>query len=169
QVEKQREQLRTELTRAENKLAETKGAVRRAEDHLAYAEREVANAAEAFNWGSARGRLNRFIRDKVTSGDYARHLGLVTSIRRDFVELARLMQAVDEDEAPDAHRDHEPQEFEPNSKRRGEDTIRRVVTEFCARDHGGARAYQAEVEQIIGKPLEPGKPDHAAAQSGSSR
>lgn len=169
QVEKQREQLRTELTRAENKLAETKGAVRRAEDHLAYAEREVANAAEAFNWGSARGRLNRFIRDKVTSGDYARHLGLVTSIRRDFVELARLMQAVDEDEAPDAHRDHEAQEFEANYKRRVEDTILRVVTEFCARDHEGARAYQAEVEQIIGKPLEPGKPDHAAAQSGSSR
>src|SRR5690606_3720878 len=121
QVEKQREQLRTELTRAENKLAETEGAVRRAEDHLAYAEREVANAAEAFNWGSARGRLNSSTRDKVTAGDYDRPLGLATPIRRDFVELARLMQADGEDEAPDARRDHEAQEFEANYKRRVED------------------------------------------------
>jgi hypothetical protein len=150
EVEIERERLRHDLTTAEDKLAEAAAAVGRAEDHLSHAEREVANAAEAFNWGSARGRLNRFIRDKVTSGDYARHLGLVTSIRRDFVELARLMQSV---EADDNHNDHEAREFEANYARRVEDTIVRVVGEYCQKDPSGALEYRAAVEKLIGKPI----------------
>lgn len=150
EVETERTRLRNELTTAEDKLAEAAAAVSRAEDHLSHAEREVANAAEAFNWGSARGRLNRFIRDKVTSGDYARHLGLVTSIRRDFVELARLMQSV---EADDNRNDHEAREFEANYARRVEDTIVRVVGEYCQKDPSGALEYRTAVEKLIGKPI----------------
>jgi hypothetical protein len=151
QIETERERLRHHLTNAEDKLAEAAAAVTRAEDHLSHAEREVANAAEAFNWGSARGRLNRFIRDKVTSGDYARHLGLITSIRRDFVELARLMQSVEADDK-NSH-DHEAREFEANYARRVEDTIVRVVSEYCRRDPNGAVEYRTAVEKLIGKPI----------------
>jgi hypothetical protein len=166
QIETERERLRHHLTHAEDKLAEAAAAVTRAEDHLSHAEREVANAAEAFNWGSARGRLNRFIRDKVTSGDYARHLGLITSIRRDFVELARLMQSVETD---DNSNDHEAREFEANYARRVEDTIVRVVSEYCRRDPSGAVEYRTAVETLIGKPIKlpicPPEPTSPAASS----
>ncbi len=36
-------------------------------------------------------RLNRFIRNKITEGEYAKHLGIIANVRKDFEELAALM------------------------------------------------------------------------------
>jgi hypothetical protein len=40
---------------------------------------------------SAGGRLNRFIRDKAMNGDYARHLGIIASVHKDFAQLSALL------------------------------------------------------------------------------
>jgi hypothetical protein len=60
-------------------------------------ERELA-AQRAYDNDSASGRLNRFIRSKVEEAIYAKHLGIIASIRRDFGQLADLMQPPDNDQ-----------------------------------------------------------------------
>src|SRR6185436_12925434 len=39
-------------------------------------------------------RLEHFIRDRAGSDDYRRHLGIIATIRRDFEELAALLEQV---------------------------------------------------------------------------
>src|SRR5262245_212001 len=51
-----------------------------------------------------RGRLLRFVRERATDGHYAKHLGLVASVRKDFSELSSLLQ-----EDPEAHAETEKQ------------------------------------------------------------
>lgn len=61
-----------------------------AEQALARADAGVAAAVQEFH-ESARSRMNRFIREKVAAGDYAKHLGIIATIRRDFEQLAQIM------------------------------------------------------------------------------
>ncbi len=81
---------------AERDLQQRKQAVLAAEAALADAENKLAAAREAFENDTARGRLNAFIRSKVTDGDYARHLGIIAAIRRDFGQLTALMHAAND-------------------------------------------------------------------------
>lgn len=76
---------------AEREVRDLQQAIREAESRLERASTEAAAAAQAYAGETARGRLNRFIREKVTEGDYARHLGMVAAIRRDFGLLSDLM------------------------------------------------------------------------------
>lgn len=62
-----------------------------AERALADADSRLATARQDFESSTARRRLNAFIRAKVADGDYAKHLGIIASIRRDFNQLATLM------------------------------------------------------------------------------
>jgi hypothetical protein len=77
--------LEKDVAAAQQSMAEAERRLRIAADHAAEAEQNYAN-------DTARGRLNRFIRDKVVDGTYAKHLGIVASIRRDFGQLAEIMR-----------------------------------------------------------------------------
>jgi len=70
-------------------------ALRRKE--VAIAESNLESASEAVQKADSELgdppsiRLNRFIRDKIVDGDYAKHLGIIANVRRDFEELAEFM------------------------------------------------------------------------------
>lgn len=76
---------------AEKELQNKKQALEAAKNSLADANSRLAAARQEFESGTARSRLNAFIRAKVTDGAYAKHLGIIASIRKDFVQLASLM------------------------------------------------------------------------------
>jgi hypothetical protein len=80
-----------DFAEAERQVAVSQAAVAQAEQQYAKAEQREREARQELEGGTARGRLNRFIRDKVVAGDYAKHLGIVATIRRDFDQLARIM------------------------------------------------------------------------------
>ena len=80
------------LAKAQSLAEEKRKAAAEAEAKAAAAkERELA-AQRDYDNDSASGRLNRFIRSKVEEAIYAKHLGIIASIRRDFGQLADLMQ-----------------------------------------------------------------------------
>ncbi|HLZ77147.1 P-loop NTPase fold protein [Phenylobacterium sp.] len=68
-------------------------AVAEAERRATEATDRVAEILREQDELSSSGRLNRFIREKVTNGDYAKHLGIVASIHKDFGQLSALLQA----------------------------------------------------------------------------
>jgi hypothetical protein len=91
---------RTDLAKrkveAEAELKKRKQAMESAERALADADARLAAARQDFESATARSRLNAFIRAKATDGDYAKHLGIIAAIRRDFGQLATLMGAVND-------------------------------------------------------------------------
>jgi hypothetical protein len=109
--EKQREATEARLREAADKeraLSEARKAVEAAEHLLAAATQAVGEAEREYSSDSARGRLNRFIREKVADGTYAKHLGIVATIRRDFERLAAIMQeplngTIEDTEAQEVH------------------------------------------------------------------
>jgi len=87
-----------EERRKSPKFAVAQAKLAKAEADLAGVTRTVAEASQAVQdaqteWHAStpRGRLNDFIRAKVLNGDYAKHLGIVAAIRRDFEHLAHIM------------------------------------------------------------------------------
>lgn len=86
-VASQTEADRRELAKAQIAAERARQAIAEAEKRFAAAkDREVA-AKQDFENESARGRLNRFIRGKVADASYAKHLGIIASIRKDFGQL----------------------------------------------------------------------------------
>ena len=66
------------------------------EGRLAAAQFEVANqrlaeAARDYNTGTGRGRLLRFVRERAVDGEYARHLSLTATVRKDFDDLSAMV------------------------------------------------------------------------------
>jgi hypothetical protein len=84
------------ILQAEQLLAEQRNNVDIAKGSLDRATELLDKASFEFG-DSARSRLNRFIRDKITNGDYAKHLGIIATIRKDFDQLARIMYDVKRD------------------------------------------------------------------------
>src|SRR5262249_20902880 len=76
---------------AEDELRKRRQAMEAAERALADAEAKLTAARQDFESATARTRLNAFIRAKATEGDYAKHLGIIAAVRRDFGQLATLM------------------------------------------------------------------------------
>lgn len=81
------------ILQAEQLLAMRRKEVEIAEDSLKRATELVDLASFEFG-DSARSRLNRFIQDKITNGEYAKHLGIIATIRKDFEQLAMIMSDV---------------------------------------------------------------------------
>lgn len=77
---------------AESELKKRKQALEAAERALAEADARFTEARQEFESASARGRLNAFIRAKAIDGGYAKHLGIIAAIRKDFGQLATLMK-----------------------------------------------------------------------------
>jgi len=78
------------ILQAEQVLARQLQEVEVAESRLQKSIEQVLESGAEFQ-DSARSRLNRFIRDKLTGGDYAQHLGIIATIRKDFSQLAKIM------------------------------------------------------------------------------
>jgi len=76
---------------SEKELQSRRLALEAAEKTLADANAQLSAARRDFDSGTARGRLNAFIRAKVVDGAYAKHLGIIASIRKDFAQLAALI------------------------------------------------------------------------------
>lgn len=77
-----------ELDKLTADVAETRAVMTTTSDRLAEAAREYAS-------GTGRGRLLRFVRERAINGEYAKHLGLVATVRRDFTDLSAMMSAID--------------------------------------------------------------------------
>jgi hypothetical protein len=81
---------------AEDELRKRRQELEAAERALIDADARLVAARQDFENASARSRLNAFIRAKASQGDYAKHLGIIAAIRRDFGQLAVLMNAASE-------------------------------------------------------------------------
>lgn len=86
-----------EVTDAQTSFARLKAQVEEAKAQLAGSSERLAEAEREYASGTGRGRLMRFVRERAVNGDYAKHLGLVAAIRKDFEELASAMGAVERD------------------------------------------------------------------------
>ncbi|MBT9500961.1 MAG: hypothetical protein IV092_06935 [Burkholderiaceae bacterium] len=86
-----------EVKEAQDSFARLKAQVEEARAQLAGSSERLAEAEREYASGTGRGRLMRFVRERAVNGDYAKHLGLVAAIRKDFEELAAAMGAVERD------------------------------------------------------------------------
>lgn len=80
------------IAHAESALNAEEERVAAVEERLTDAEKDVHEAEKALREGTAAGRLQSFIKDRVTNKDYAQHLGIITMIRKDFQAMAKLMR-----------------------------------------------------------------------------
>ena len=94
-VEDKTKEERDRLEAGQALAAKTAQAVVEAERRATEAGDRVAALLREQSEMSASGRLNRFIRDKAANGDYARHLGIVASVHKDFAQLSALLGAQD--------------------------------------------------------------------------
>nr|WP_316642000.1 P-loop NTPase fold protein [uncultured Roseateles sp.] len=86
-----------DVKKAQDEFAQLKAQVEEAKAQLAGSSERLAEAEREYASGTGRGRLMRFVRERAVNGDYAKHLGLVAAIRKDFEELAAAMGAVERD------------------------------------------------------------------------
>jgi len=91
-LEKNTQEHSQATAQAESALNAEQERVAAVEERLADAEKDVHEAEKAMREGTAAGRLQSFIKDRVTNKDYAKHLGIVTMIRKDFQAMAKLMR-----------------------------------------------------------------------------
>ena len=84
---------RERLEATEKEVSRHQQAVSEAEHRVASATNLAAAAELEYANDTSRGRLNKFIREKVADGSYAKHLGIIATIRKDFDQLASIMSA----------------------------------------------------------------------------
>lgn len=84
---------------AKREVATKEADLEQAEQNLAHADERVESAVKEWTASTPRGRLNRFIREKVIGGDYAKHLGIVAAIRKDFGQLAQMVSEGSSDQS----------------------------------------------------------------------
>jgi len=53
----------------------------------------LAEASHNYSQGTGASRLKKFVRARAVDGDYARHLGLIATVRKDFEELSACLSA----------------------------------------------------------------------------
>ena len=79
------------LAKAETAIATARERVEQAEGRLAGARQAVDEARRAIEAETPRGRLTRFLNQRLDNEEYAKHLGVVSMIRKDFELLSRIM------------------------------------------------------------------------------
>jgi len=80
-----------DVAMAETQVEKARQEMLEAERRLVLASAAVAESARSYDADTAKGRLNRFIRERVTKGGYSKHLGMVATIRKDFGQLSQMM------------------------------------------------------------------------------
>ncbi|MGY0194585.1 P-loop NTPase fold protein [Leptothrix sp. BB-4] len=78
---------------AREKLEAVEARIEQARQQLSAASTDLAAATAAFSGETPAGRLIRFVRARASDGHYARHLGLIATIRKDFEQLSADLQA----------------------------------------------------------------------------
>lgn len=80
-----------EVKRLQEDLARISAEVSEGKARLAASTAKVGEAAREYNSKNGRGRLLSFLRARAAGDDYAKHLGLVSTVRKDFEELSDLI------------------------------------------------------------------------------
>ena len=112
--EEEDSRIASEIARNQAVFDEKKEDLAAVQHQLREAETREANARADLQKLTARDRMRRFVDGRVTAETYARHLGLVSLIRRDFEDLSDFM-----------YRDRQP--GEARLVQRIEDTIREAI------------------------------------------
>lgn len=84
-----------EVKIAQDKLAKLTADVAEAHALLENTSNHLADAAREYASGTGRGRLLSFVRERASQGEYAKHLGLIATVRKDFTDLSAMMSKVD--------------------------------------------------------------------------
>lgn len=85
------EQLATQkdaFQNAQQELAKVNASVDEAKALVRATSERLARAAHDYSQGTGAGRLKKFVHARATDGEYAQHLGLIATVRKDFEELA---------------------------------------------------------------------------------
>jgi peptidoglycan hydrolase-like protein with peptidoglycan-binding domain len=104
-----------EILQAEQVVAQREKEVEIAENSLESATGALEEAQSDFA-DTAVIRLNRFIRDKIVNGEYAKHLGIISSVRKDFEQLADIMSSIDDEKSQIEEFDNERVAYENRVK-----------------------------------------------------
>lgn len=72
-------------------LAKASASVEAASDVLKATSARLAQAREEMHGQSASNRLINFVRARASDGEYAKHLGIISTIRKDFEELSNFV------------------------------------------------------------------------------
>lgn len=81
------------ISLGEQKVAAAQASVAAAQAGLAEKEKELRGAISEVHDAISGRAITRFIENRLASGDYQRHLGLIALIRRDFEQLSELVRA----------------------------------------------------------------------------
>jgi hypothetical protein len=81
----------TELAKVQAEFEQRKEALAEARRQYTEAQMREARAKEDLKNLTARDQMRRFVDERVTTQTYARHLGLISMIRRDFEDLSDFM------------------------------------------------------------------------------
>ena len=95
----EKEKPKQKIAAAQREVEARQNEVEQAEQNLGSADERVESAVQDWTDATPRGRLSRFIREKVVGGDYARHLGIIAAIRKDFGQLAQMVSEQSADES----------------------------------------------------------------------
>lgn len=98
---KDREEQHRQLTRLEQERAKAQKRLEEAEQALREAEKREERARTAVKESTSTARLGKFIRQRASSADYEKHLGLIAMIHRDFEKLSKLMTQAHENKPDD--------------------------------------------------------------------
>jgi hypothetical protein len=99
------------LADAQAAAAEAEKQLAAAQERLRLAAAQAADAQNRYTAESARGRLNRFIRERLADGTYGKHLGLIATIRKDFEQLTALVSPSPENKGEQARYHEEEQAY----------------------------------------------------------
>lgn len=99
-VQKNLEPLKKRIADNESELAKASANVEAASDELRATSARVAAVREELHGQSPAERLINFVRARAADGEYSKHLGLVSTIRKDFEELSSLVRGAVEKPKP---------------------------------------------------------------------
>ncbi|WP_269632520.1 P-loop NTPase fold protein [Pelomonas sp. BJYL3] len=91
----------------EANVAKAYADVESASDMLKASSSRLADMHEELNGQSAANRLIAFVRARAADGDYAKHLGIVSTIRRDFEQLSDLVSGLAVDSTQEDRQERE--------------------------------------------------------------
>ncbi|NWA05590.1 P-loop NTPase fold protein [Pseudomonas gingeri] len=77
-----------ELKVRQDNMSLANAAVEEAQALVKATSERLAQASHNYSQGTGASRLKKFVRARVVDGDYARHLGLIATVRKDFEELS---------------------------------------------------------------------------------
>lgn len=99
-VQRNLEPLTKRIADNESELAKASANVEAASDELRATSARVAAVREELHGQSPAERLINFVRARAADGEYSKHLGLVSTIRKDFEELSSLVRGTAEKPTP---------------------------------------------------------------------